>query len=173
MIGTVIANFFRFLMLLLLQALVIDHVDLANGWVVPYLYVLFLLMLPLDTPAWATLLIGFCTGFVMDLFSSTPGLHASACTVLAYARTLLLRALAPREGYDQGQRATVADMGLAWFMTYAGLLVLLHHVWLFYMEVFRFDGFLITLVRVIASTAATLVLCLLAQLLMARAARSR
>lgn len=173
MIGTVVANFFRFLILILLQALVIDHVDLANGWVAPYLYVLFLLMLPLDTPPWAALLIGFLTGMVLDLFSSTPGLHASACTVMAYVRTLLLRALAPREGYDQGQRATVADMGLAWFMTYAGLLVLVHHLWLFYMEVFRFDGFIVTFVRVIASSAATLVLCLLAQLLMARAARNR
>jgi rod shape-determining protein MreD len=173
MIGTLFANFFRFLLLVLLQALVIDHIDLAHGWVVPYIYVLFLLMLPLDTPTWLTLLIGFATGMVMDLFSSTPGMHASACTVMAFARTLVLRALAPREGYDQGQRATVADMGLAWFMTYAGLLVLLHHLWLFYVEVFRFDGFFITLLRVVASVLATLTLCLLAQSLMARAARNR
>jgi rod shape-determining protein MreD len=171
MIGTAIANFFRFLLLVLIQALVIDHIDLAHSWVVPYLYVLFLLMLPLDTPVWAALLVGFFTGLVMDLFSNTPGMHASACTLLMYTRTFLLRGLAPREGYDQGQRATVADMGLAWFMTYAGLLVFVHHAWLFYVEVFRFEGFFSTLLRVIAGTAATLVLCLLAQLLMARATR--
>ena len=62
MIGTIIANILRFLLLVLLQALVIDHIDLANGWLVPYLYVLFLLMLPLNTPLWAALLIGFATG---------------------------------------------------------------------------------------------------------------
>ncbi len=173
MIGTLIANTLRFLLLVLLQALVIDHVDLANGWVVPYLYVLFLFMLPLDIPAWAGMLIGAFTGLVMDFFSNTPGMHAGACTLLMYTRTWVLRALAPREGYDQGLRATVADMGLAWYMTYTGLLVLVHHLWLFYVEMFRFDGFFSTLLRVLASGAATVVLCLLAQLLMARASRIR
>ena len=49
--------------------------DLANGWLVPYLYVLFLLMLPFELPDWAQLLVGFFAGMVMDLFSSTR-----ACT---------------------------------------------------------------------------------------------
>jgi rod shape-determining protein MreD len=173
MIGTVIANLFRFVLLGLLQALLVDHIDVANSWVVPYLYVLALLMLPLNTPNWATLVIGFLTGLVMDLFSSTPGMHASACTVMAYARIFMLRALAPREGYDPLQRATVADMGLAWFITYAGMLVLVHHLWLFYVEVFRFDDFFAVLLRCIVSAMATLLLCLMAQLLMARAARNR
>jgi rod shape-determining protein MreD len=128
MIGTLFANFFRFALLVLLQALVIDHIDVANGWVTPYLYVLALLMLPLSTPTWATLVIGFITGLALDFFSDTPGMHAGAGTVLAYARVLVLRALAPREGYDPLQRATVADMGLAWFLTYAGILVLIPHL---------------------------------------------
>lgn len=173
MISAVLGNLFRFVFLVLLQALILDHIDLANGWVVPYLYVLFILMLPLDTPPWATMLTGFAAGMVIDFFSSTPGMHATACTVMAYARTLMLRALAPREGYDQGQRATVSDMGIAWFMTYAGVLIALHHLCFFFLEVFRFEGFFITLVRALASAAATLMLCLLAQLLMARAARTR
>ena len=56
MIGTVLANIFRFIALMLLQVLLVDHIDLANGWVVPYLYVLFLLMLPLDIPQWLSLI---------------------------------------------------------------------------------------------------------------------
>jgi rod shape-determining protein MreD len=168
MIGTVIANLLRFLLLVLLQALVIDHIDLANGWLVPYLYVLFLLMLPLNTTPWAALLIGFATGMVMDLFSSTPGMHASACVLMAYARHMVLRALAPREGYEQGRRASITDMGLAWFITYAGILVVAHHLWLFNMEVFRFSGMFTTVVRALVSSAGTLVLVLLSQLLIAR-----
>lgn len=173
MIGSVFGNALRLLFLVLLQALIIDHIDLANGWVVPYLYVLFILMLPLDTPPWAAMTSGFLAGLVMDFFGSTPGMHASACTLMAFARVLMLRAMAPREGYDPGLRATVSDMGLAWFITYAGTLVLVHHLWFFYIEVFRFDAFFVTLLRALASTAATLVLCLLAQLLIARAARTR
>lgn len=173
MIGTILANVLRFALLVLLQVLIIDHIDLANGWVVPYLYVFFLLMLPLDTPVWATLIAGFAAGLVMDFFSSTPGIHTSACTVMAYARVLMLRALAPREGFMPGERATIGDMGLAWFMTFAGTLVVLHHLWLFFLEVYRFDTFFSTFLRAIVSAAATLVLCLLVQLLTARASRTR
>lgn len=173
MIGILISNVARFVLLILLQVLLIDHIDLANGWVVPYLYVLFLLMLPLDIPHWELLLVGFATGLVMDLFSSTPGMHTVACTVMAYGRVLMLRALAPREGYDVSDRATIAHMGLAWFVTYAGVLVLLHHLVLFFLEVYRFDDFLSTFARALGSASATLVLCLLAQLLTSRSARTR
>lgn len=173
MIGTVISNLLRFVLLVLLQALVVDHIDLANGWVVPYIYVLFLLMLPLDMATWAVLVVGFLTGCTMDLFSSTPGMHATACTVLAFARPRMLRALAPREGYEFSLRPTLADMGLAWFVTYAGTLVLLHHLVLFFVEVYRFDHALATFVRALVSAAATLALCLLAQLLTTRTGSRR
>lgn len=173
MIGTILSHLLRFALLVLLQVLIIDHIDLANGWVVPYLYVLFLLSLPVDTPTWAVLVVGFLTGMVLDMFGSTPGMHTSACTVMAYARGFMLRALAPREGYESGLRPGITDMGLPWFMTYAGVLVLTHHLWLFFVEVYRFDGFFSTFLRAVVSAAATLVLCLLAQLLTARASRNR
>ena len=46
MIGTILLNLVRFVLLLLLQVVVLDHLDVANGYMVPYVYVLFLLMLP-------------------------------------------------------------------------------------------------------------------------------
>ncbi len=173
MIGTIVSNLLRFILLVLVQVLLIDHIDLANGWVVPYLYVLFLLMLPLDIPNWEALLVGFGTGLVMDFFGSTPGMHSVACTVLIYARSLMLRALAPREGFDPLDRATIAHMGLTWFVTYAGVLILMHHLVLFFLEVYRFSGFLATFARALGSASATLLLCLLTQLLTSRQARSR
>ncbi|MBK9422122.1 MAG: rod shape-determining protein MreD [Flavobacteriales bacterium] len=173
MIGTVIANIFRFVLLVLVQAMVIDHVDLANGWVVPYLYVLFIILLPFDTPGWATLVLSFALGMAMDFFSSTPGLHAAACTAMAFARLLMLRVLTPREGYDPGKQPTVQHMGLAWFMTFGGTLVLVHHLVLFFLEVYRFTNFGSTFLRALMSVAATLVLCLLAQALSRREVRVR
>lgn len=173
MIGIVSANVLRAIGLILLQALVIDHMDIANGWVTPYLYVLFLLMLPFDTPPWGLLVIGFVTGSIMDLFSGTPGLHTSACTVMCFGRVHVMRLVAPRDGYEFGKRPTVAQMGLAWFLTYAGLLILLHHLWLFFFEIYRFDRFFSTLLRALLSGAATLALCLLAQSFASRSVRTR
>lgn len=165
MIGTITANAGRFLLLLLLQVMVLDHLDVANGWLVPYLYVLFLLMLPFELPAWGALLIAAGTGLVMDLFSSTPGMHMSACLVMVFVRKRLLRLMAPREGYEFGMRPTLPRMGLAWFSTYAAVLIVVHHLWLFFVELHRFDSFFATLLRALLSAAFTLALCLLAQFL--------
>lgn len=173
MIGTVLLNILRFVLLMILQVLVLDHLDVANGYMVPYLYVLFLLMLPFELPEWATLLLGALTGLIMDTFSSTPGMHMSACVVMMYARIHLLRLLAPREGYEFGMRPTIPSMGIAWFITYAGLLLLLHHLWLFYVELFRIDRFFGTFLRALLSAAFTLLLVLLAQFLTSRPDRER
>lgn len=173
MISVITRNIARFVLLVLLQALVIDHLDLAHGWVVPYLYVLFIISLPFDTPPWATLVLGFLLGMVMDFFSSTPGMHAGACVLMAFTRLLMLRILVPRDGYDPGKRPIVQHMGLTWWMTFAGVLVLIHHLWLFFVEVYRFDDFFSTLLRALMSAVATLLLCLLAQALTSREIRPR
>ena len=88
MIGTVFANIARFVLLILIQVLVLDHLDVANGYMVPYLYVLFLLMLPIELPAWAQLTSGAIVGLVMDVFSNTPGMHMSACVVMMYVKAM-------------------------------------------------------------------------------------
>ena len=173
MIITVLANIQRFILLLLLQVLVLDHLDVANGYVVPYLYVLFLLMLPIELPAWAQLTIGAITGLTLDFFSSTPGMHMSACVLMMFVRINLLHLLAPREGYEFGSRATLPRMGFAWYLTYAGILISVHHLWLFLVEVHRFDGFFSTLFRAFCSAVFTFGLCLLAQFLTASAERDR
>ena len=74
----------------------IDHIDLGNGWVVPFLYIFFILALPVELPVWAVLLLSAFAGLVMDFFSSTPGMHMSACVVMGFGRGYMLRALAPR-----------------------------------------------------------------------------
>ena len=173
MIATVLANILRLVLLILLQVLVLDHLDIANGYMVPYLYVLFLLMLPIELPAWAQLTLGAFTGLVMDHFSSTPGMHMSACVVLMFARIHLVRLLAPREGYEFGVRPTLPRMGFAWYFTYTGVLILVHHLWLFFIEVHRFDGFFTTFFRALLSALFTFALCLLSQFLTSSPDRGR
>ncbi len=173
MIASVLAHLLRFTVLILIQVLVLDHLDVANGQMVPYLYVLFLLMLPFDLPAWALLLIGAATGLTMDAFASTPGMHMGACTVMMFLRIFLVDLIAPREGYEFGMKPTLASMGMAWYLTYAGALIMGHHAWLFLIEMYRFDNFLSTMGRILLSTVFTLVLCLLAEFLTARPKRGR
>jgi len=165
MAGEVLKNLGRLVFLVLFQGLILNEVSLWQGMAVPYLYVLFLLMLPLETPRWAELLIGLVCGLSIDMFTNTMGMHASASVLLAYVRPLLLKAIAPRDGYEFGVRPTVSDLGLAWYLKYAMVLILIHHFWLIFLEVYSFVSFFNTLLRAVLSSLFTFLLVLLSQYL--------
>lgn len=173
MLNEILKNIGRFVFLVLLQGLILNEVNLWQGMAIPYLYILFLLMLPIETPRWLELLIGLVLGLSIDMFTNTLGIHASACVLIAYIRPLYLRAIAPRDGYEFGQRPRIQDMGFSWFLKYAVVLIFIHHLWLFYVEVYSFKGFFTTLLRVILSTAFTLLLTVISQYLIMTRRSSR
>ncbi len=165
MVSDILGNLGRFVLLILLQGLILNDVNLWQGLAIPYLYVLFLLMLPINIPKWAELIIGLACGLAIDMFTNTIGIHASACVLVAFARPLLLNAIAPRDGYEFGQRPTVSDQGFTWFIKYAFVLIFIHHLWLFFLEVYSFTGFFTTLLRVVLSSIFTFLLVMLSQYL--------
>jgi len=110
------------------------------------------LLLPFNTPGWILLLSSFSLGFTVDLFMNTPGMHAAAATFMAFLRPSVQNLIAPREGYDSTTLPTLEYNGLFWFVKYAVVLTLAHHMFLFYIEMFRFSDFFPTLLRVILST---------------------
>ena len=164
MIKYIIQYSLSFLLLISLQVLLLNNMHL-NIYLNPYLYVLFILILPLETPNWMLLLLGFLTGLVVDIFSSSAGIHASACVFLAFIRTYLLKFISPRDGYEFGQKPRAQNMGWYWFITYASIAVLFHHLFLFYIEAFTFTNFFLTLMKVILSSIFTLILILVNELL--------
>ena len=84
---------------------------------------------------------------------------------MAFASYFILKYISPREGYDAVLTPTVEDMGLQWFVTFAGSLVLIHHFFFFYLEVFRFSEFFRTLIRALLSSIGTFGLIYLIQFL--------
>jgi rod shape-determining protein MreD len=144
-------NIFRFVVVVLFQVLVMDNV-MINGYMIPYIYILFILLLPFETPRWIQLLSGFALGLAMDLFTGTMGLHTAATVLIAFARPYLLNLLAPRDGFEPETFPRIYYYGFTWFLKYTLLIVLLHHMALFYLEVFQLKDFFSTLLRVIMST---------------------
>lgn len=151
--------------MVLLQGLVVNRIDLWQGLVLPYIYIFGILMLPINTPRSLLIIIAFVTGALVDMFTNTLGLHASACVLLGFLIPIVQRALAPREGYEVGQRPTIQDMGTAWYITYAAILIFIHHTWLFFIELMRFTPFFSTVGKVLLSSMATLLLLVLSQYL--------
>ncbi len=147
----IVRNIVRFLVVILFQVLVMDNV-MINGYMIPYIYILFILLMPFETPRWAQLILGFLLGMGIDLFLNTPGMHTAATVLVAFIRPYLLNLLAPRDGYDTDSFPRIHYYGFLWFLKYTLIIVVVHHFLLFYLEVFQLKDFLTTLSRVILSS---------------------
>jgi rod shape-determining protein MreD len=147
-------NIFRFFAVLLFQVLVMDNV-MINGYMIPYIYLLFIILLPFETPRWVQLFSGFALGLAMDLFTGTAGIHTAATVLAAFIRPYLLGLLASRDGYEPDTFPRIHYYGFLWFLKYTILIVLIHHLALFYLEVFQLKFFFSTLLRVVLSTILT------------------
>ncbi len=157
-------NILRFIILLLVQVLVLNHIHFS-GYINPYLYVLFILLLPFQTPLWLLLVVSFLMGLSVDLFSNTPGMNAAASVFMAYIRPGVIRLLESGKNYEVGMSPGIRDLGFRWFFSYSLMLILAHHFVLFYLEIFRMSEFFTTFSRVVLSTIFTLILVIITQYL--------
>ncbi len=154
----------QFVLLCLLQVLVFNNLQL-NGYINAFPYVYLILMLPISIGRIQLLFIGFLLGLLIDVFSNTGGIHAAATTLIAFYRPLYLKAQSPREGYELAALPHLKTFGLAWFIPYASLIVIIHHLALFYLEIFRFADFFHTLLKTFLSAGVTLLFVFAAEFL--------
>ncbi|MFZ4401744.1 MAG: rod shape-determining protein MreD [Bacteroidales bacterium] len=157
-------NILRFLLLILLQVLVFDNMEI-RGYINPYIYVLFILLIPFETPPWLLLISAFLLGFGVDLFSDTMGMHTAASVFMAFCRPGILRFVFSSKDYEIGITPGISDLGIEWFLKYSLILVFLHHLVFFYLEVFTFHEFFYTFARVILSTLTTVLFIVIGQYL--------
>jgi rod shape-determining protein MreD len=166
-LNEIIRNIIRFILLVAVQVLIINNIELGR-FINPFLYVLFIIILPFETPKWLVMIAAFLIGITVDMFSDTGGMHAAACVFIGYLRPGVLKLFSPRDGYEFGTQPTVQYLGVPWFLSYAGILILSHHLILFYLEIFRLSEFFSTLLRVLISSFATLFLVIVTQYLFYR-----
>ncbi|MBS1532405.1 MAG: rod shape-determining protein MreD [Bacteroidetes bacterium] len=157
---TILVNFIRFFALVFLQVFLLKNLTLYN-LSTPYFYILFILLLPFETPNLLLFALAFILGITIDAFYDTPGLHAASCVLLAFVRILFISITVQKEGFDNEPEPTMSVMGFRWFFTYALILTLFHHFFLFNLEVFRFSEIPYTLSRFVLSSIFTVFLMLL------------
>ncbi|HAZ04067.1 MAG TPA: rod shape-determining protein MreD [Marinilabiliales bacterium] len=162
MIKTLQQNIFLFILLVLLQVGVLNNIQLGS-YLNPYMYVLFILLLPINTPNWLVLVVSFILGLIIDMFADTIGMHASATVFMGFLRPLILQAITNRDNYDSGTSPRIHYFGFFWFLKYTLVLVFSHHLFLFTVEMFNFHSFHLVLWRTVLSTLFTSLLVILSQ----------
>lgn len=137
------------------------------GYINPYIYILFLLLLPFDTPRWLILVLAFSLGLSVDTFQNTMGLHAFSCVLIAYCRRPILHFLLPqlKNKKQTNLEFSLQEFGLQRALIYTSSMVLIHHLFLFFLESFQAEVLGIV-VRTIASSIVSIVLLIMIQYLL-------
>jgi hypothetical protein len=160
----VVYNIIRFILLILFQVLILDNINLG-GFINPYFYIYFILLLPFEISGWLLLLLSFLLGAGIDIFINTLGLNISACLVIGFARPYIIRSISAGSDSLIGDSPSIKNQGLKWFLYYAISMIMIHHFVLFYLEAFRFTEFFLTFFRMVLSSLFTLLLVMISEYL--------
>ena len=153
-----ILNSIRFIVFLILQILLFNNINLF-GFLNPYPYILFILLLPVNSNKSVVLLSSFTLGIILDMFANSGGIHTIASIVLAYIRPSLFK-FAFGLSYEY-QTVKIADKISPERITLLLLAIFTHHFIVFFFEFFRIDLIFQILSRTLFSTLFTFTISLL------------
>lgn len=153
-----------FIALILLQAFLFNNLNLSV-YIYPLVYTAFILLLPIQTPRVAVLLLGFATGAAIDAVSGTAGLHTIASLASAFCRPLMLRLSIGKEEANEGGIPNSARLGAGAFLRYSSVFIFIHCLVFFSFEALSWSYFHLTLLRIFLSAAVTIPLVYCTQLL--------
>jgi hypothetical protein len=167
-------NTFRILFFILVQVYVLNKIPYLHRFITPYLYFLPLLWLPFSVSRQWLLIIGFLTGLLLDYFMMTPGLHAAACVLVVYTRPYLVNILTPKDTSEINYKEP-SPKAMQWtpYAVYIFILTLLHHSYMVFLEWLNFGSFWDFIIKVIATTAISMLLIFTVELLFPRKLKYR
>lgn len=117
---SVIVSFFVYV---LVQVLLLKNFILFDT-AFCFVYVAFILLLPLEMGPLLLMFVAFATGLSVDLFYDSLGVNAAASVFIAFVRPYWLRLITPRGGYEDIEIPNLKTMDFGWFFTYSLPLVL-------------------------------------------------
>lgn len=162
-------NIVRLFLFIFVQVYILDKVGALHQYIIPYLYYLFILWIPFSVSRIGLLFIGFITGMALDYFTNTPGLHAAPCVLIAYLRPFVINVLSPKDTADFNYREpSPRSMGWTPYLVYVLVLTVFHHLYLVILEWLSFGSFFHLLIKVLSTTAISLILVIITELLFSR-----
>jgi len=156
--NTNLINILRFVLLAMAQIFVFNNFNFF-GFINPMIYVLFLYWYPIKENKAIFILLSFLLGLTIDIFSDTLAIHTVATVSIAYFRPTIMR-FCFGVNYEF-QSFKLSNTTRAQQITFLALLIIVHHLIFFMLEIFSFANFLLILKKVFAVGSISFVLCLL------------
>ena len=152
----------RFVVLILAQALIFNHIDFF-GNINPYPYVLFVLLFPVKNDRTLFIFLSFTLGLFVDLFSDSGGVHAASAVFMAFARPPVLKFSFGTVYEHQNIKFNNTDVSNR--MVYFSVLIVMHHFMMFSLEIFNISNIILILQKTLLSSIFTIILCILISVL--------
>ena len=160
-----LSNIARFVILILVQVIVLNNINFL-GYINPYLYVLFVLLLPLNLSQYKVLFFSFLIGLCIDFFEDSGGVNAASTLVIAYLRPAILK-FSFGVSYEH-QTIKYYQTPITQRLSYISILVFVHHFVLFSLEIFNYSYIILILKKTLFSSIFTILLILLVTALFQR-----
>ena len=153
----VFINTIRFLLLVLTQVLLLNHIDFL-GYINPYIYILFIIIYPFTGNKSLLIFLSFILGLTVDFFEDSGGIHAAASVFIAYIRPVVLK-------YSFGisyeyNTIKISNTDFIKQLIYVGSMVLFHHLVLFSLEIFNTDHLILLLKSIVFSSIFSIIIIL-------------
>ncbi|WP_338356994.1 rod shape-determining protein MreD [Yeosuana marina] len=159
------SNITRFVLLVLVQVLVLNHINFM-GYINPYIYILFILLYPAKNNRMSFILLSFLLGLTIDLFLDSGGIHAAACVTIAYLRPMVLKFTFGTVYEYQTIKFDTVDFASK--LLYITILTFIHHFILFSLEIFNISKIILLLQKTLFSSIFTIILSVLVTIIFSK-----
>lgn len=143
-----------FTILIMAQIFIFDNINIL-GYVNPFIYIMFVIMLPMQINHSLLILLGFLSGMLMDALTGGGGICMITATALAFLRPIILTITAGRDVISAGGMPTETKLGRNHFLIFITLMTITYNTPYFMLEKMTFDDFSHTALRIVFSTIFT------------------
>ena len=136
-ISKIIANFVVYILLYLLLVKNFIIYDYAFC----FFYLAFLINFPLVIRKEYELIVFALVGLLIDTFSDSLGIHLFGSVLVGFMRHYVMRWFPTQTSYDGITSPSIKELGLAWYMRYALILISIEVVFVILLDSFTFMNF--------------------------------
>jgi len=148
---------FRFIFLVLVQVVILNNIYFFD-YINPNLYVLFVLLYPIETKRANFLVISFLLGLTIDIFSNSGGINAAATVAMAYLSFPILKIILNSPDTDF-KLFRLSEVPFLRILFYVSTLVFIHHFVLFSLEYANLNEIGTIFYKTINTSIFTIFLC--------------
>ena len=153
-----------FIVVVVLQVFLFDNMRIGF-YLNPFIYLAFVILLPVNTKSYIVILLAAFMGIVIDFLTGTAGVSTASTALAAFCRPAVLKLFLGTDEIEEGGIPNIRKIGVAKFIGYSLVIILLHNIVFFALEALSFSEAWFAVIRIAVSTTSTLLVVYFCQLL--------